>query len=77
MKEDEGEYDRITAMYTISAFAANPLFGTIAAIEALITLFLAIVLSGNVNVFVRASIALIERIALKGTDHRQHHATAH
>ena len=75
-KENEAEYGRILALFTISVFAANPLFGVLTIIEIVIALLLAIMLSGKFGLLVRATVTLIERIAIKATEH-QHHAPAH
>jgi hypothetical protein len=75
IKEDEEEYHRLAALFTISTFSANPLFGSIILIELAIVTILVIIFSGKLTILLRVAITLIERLATRRPQH--HHVPVH
>lgn len=75
VKEDEEECRRLTALFIISTFAANPVFGFFVAVELIIVAIVVILLSGKITLLLRVAITLIERLATKPP--QDHHVPAH
>jgi hypothetical protein len=71
---DKEEYRKISALFTISVFAANPLFGLIMIFELTIATIIIIIFSGKLNILLRVGLALVERQAVRRP--ARHHAPA-
>lgn len=58
--KNEDEHEAISNLFTISVFAANPLFGMIVAIEIIVFTIVALLLVGNVALIRRAVTRMLE-----------------
>lgn len=59
-EKDAGEHDKIAYLFSISAFAANPLFGTITAIELVLIAVAILLIEGNTALLTRTIERMLE-----------------
>jgi hypothetical protein len=67
---DEEGHRTICRLFIISVFAANPLFGTLVAVELLIATIVVALVAGNVVLIKRAILAMMESQATRRGDRR-------
>jgi hypothetical protein len=68
---DEAAHNRICRLAMISMFAANPLFGSLVALELIMAAAVVALISGNIMLIKRAISAIIDNQAsTAGSDHR-------
>lgn len=63
------EYSRLCGLFTLSAFAANPLFGAIVAFEIFIIAAVGVVLAGNIALIRRTLALMLETQAARTDQH--------
>jgi hypothetical protein len=70
----EAEHAKICDLFTISIFVANPLFGTIAAIEIIVVGLIVVLIAGNIVIIRRALVLMLERQAARSSGIGHQHA---
>lgn len=71
-ERDEREHDEIAWLFSISAFAANPLFGAITVLEILLIAIVVLLIEGNSVLLRRAIERMLETQAERRGGHQLH-----